>query len=77
MTTVQCRQDGESCMPKFLYRRYQQDYRVRKKLKEVFDCFYELNVDGSHYVNKFLEVFEKDGMCGCHMFPLKQVDLLL
>ena len=60
-------------MPKFLYQRYQQDYKVQKKLKEVFDRFYELSVDGSHYINKFLEVYEKDSMCGYHMFSLKQV----
>ena len=60
-------------MPKFLFKRYQRDCKVRKKLKELFDQFYKLNVGSSHYVSKFLEVFEKDEMCGHHVFPLKQV----
>lgn len=68
-----CRGDVELYMPNFLYRRYQRDCKVRKKLKEVFDRFYMLSVDDGHYINKFLEVYEKDAMCGKHAFPLKQV----
>ena len=60
-------------MPKFLHKRFQRDCKVRKKLKELFDQFHNLNVDSSHYVSKFLEVYEKDKMCGHHLFPLKLV----
>ena len=62
-------------MPKVLHKRYQRDCKVRKKLKEVFELFHKLTADNSHYVSKFLEVYEKDKMCGCHLFPLKQVIL--
>ena len=58
-------------MPKSLQRRLHRDARVKKKMKEVFDQFYRLNAGSSHYVCKFLEVYEKDRMCGCHVFPLK------
>lgn len=60
-------------MPKVLHRRYQKDCKIRKKLKEVFEQFHELHADNSHYVSKFLEVYEKDKMCGHHLFPLKEV----
>ena len=61
-------------MPEFLLKRYKKDEKIGPKLKETFDRFHELsNVDSSHYVNKFLEVYEKDKMCGRHIFPLKQV----
>ena len=62
-------------MPEFLYKRYKKDSKVEEKVKETFDRFHELNVDSSHYINKFLEVYEKDKMCGRHLFPLKQVYL--
>ena len=61
-------------MPKVLHRRYQKDCKIRMKLKEVFEQFRELNADNSHYVSKFLEVYEKDKMCGHHLFPLKEVN---
>ena len=60
-------------MPKVLHRRYQKDCKIRKKLKEIFEQFHRLNADSSHYASKFLEVYEKDKMCGCHIFPLKAV----
>ena len=60
-------------MPDFLHKRYKKDSKVEEKVKETFDRFHELNVDNSHYINKFLEVYEKDKMCGRHLFPLKQV----
>lgn len=60
-------------MPEFLYKRYKKENKVEEKIKETFDRFHELDVDDSHYVSKFLEVYEKDKMCGRHLFPLKQV----
>ena len=60
-------------MPEFLYKRYKKDSKVEEKIKETFDRFHELDVDNNHYVSKFLEVYEKDKMCGRHLFPLKQV----
>jgi hypothetical protein len=61
-------------MPEFLLKRYKKDTKIGEKLKETFDRFHELtNVDNGHYINKFLEVYEKDKMCGRHIFPLKQV----
>ena len=60
-------------MPEFLLKRYKKDSKVKEKVKDTFDRFYTLTVDSSHYVNKFLEVYEKDKMCGRHPFPLKQV----
>lgn len=67
------RSNGGQYMPKVLHGRYQKDCKIRKKLKEVFEQFSELNADNSHFVNKFLEVYEKDKMCGRHIFPLKGV----
>ena len=61
-------------MPDFLHKRYKKDTRMKEKFKETFDRFHELSVDNSHYINKFLEVYEKDKMCGRHIFPLKQVN---
>ena len=74
-TSITHRADVDRYMPKFLLRRYKRDYKVRKKLEEVFECFAKLDVDSSHYVQKFLDVFEKDEMCGHHVFPLKKVEL--
>ena len=62
-------------MPKFLHKRYKKDIKVEEKVRETFDRFHELNVDNSHYINKFLEVYEKDKMCGRHIFPLKEVTI--
>lgn len=67
------RSNGGRYMPKVLHRRYKKDGRISKKLKEVFEQFHKLDADDSHYVSKFLEVYEKDKMCGHHLFPLKRV----
>ena len=67
------RSDVKAFMPEFLIKRYKKEKKVEEKVRETFERFHELNVDDSHYVNKFLEVYEKDKMCGRHIFPLKQV----
>ena len=62
-------------MPKFLRERCKKEETVDKKLRETFARFKAIrnNVGMEHYDAKYMEVYEKDVMCGKHIFRLKAV----
>ncbi len=62
-------------MPLQLSERWRDDLEVKDQLKSVFDKFYGVNTPANpdHFKAKYIEVYEKDEMCGTHIFKLKQV----
>lgn len=62
-------------MPIQLSERWREDQEVKDQLKSVFDKFYGPNTPANpdHFKAKFIEVYEKDEMCGTYIFKLKQV----
>ena len=65
-------------MPKFLVEKYQRDPEMRQKLKSTFERFSAIqeNISPEHFVGKYIEVYEKDKMCGRHIYRLRQVHAL-
>jgi hypothetical protein len=51
------------------------DHLVEEKLRDIFHRFKDIrqNVGKNHYESKYVEVYEKDAMCGKHIFRLKTV----
>ena len=63
-------------MPKFLKEKCKKDEVMEKKLLDNFCKFREIRgrLEGlEHYEAKYMEVYEKDAMCGKHIFRLKSV----
>ena len=63
-------------MPKFLKEKYKKDNDMEKKLRDTFSKFKDIrkNLNGlDHYEAKYMEVYEKDMMCGKHIFRIKSV----
>lgn len=64
-------------MPRFLVEKYMKDQEMKRKLQITFDRFNKIqeNITADHFVSKYIEVYEKDKMCGRHIYRLKQVGL--
>ncbi len=62
-------------MPSQLFQRWKRDAEVKDQLGSVFHKFYSPNApaNSDHLRSKYIEVYEKDEMCGTHIFKLKQV----
>ncbi len=63
-------------MPKFLKEKLKKDSAMEKKLRDTFSRFKEIRneLHGlEHYEAKYMEVYEKDMMCGRHIFRIKSV----
>ncbi len=62
-------------MPKFLKDKCTKKHDVDEKLRDTFRRFKDIrkSVELEHYESKYVEVFEKDMMCGKHIFRLKPV----
>lgn len=65
-------------MPKFLVDKYRKDQEMQGKLHNTFDRFVKLSesVPIEHFTGKYVEVYEKDKMCGRHIYRLRQVRIL-
>jgi len=65
-------------MPKFLRERCRKDNDMEKKLRDTFSKFKDIrgSLNGlDHYEAKYMEVYEKDMMCGKHIFRIKSVSV--
>ena len=64
-------------MPPQLRDRWKTDDEVKDQLRTVFQKFQKANSDPAisqdYFKGKYMEVYEKDEMCGTHIFKLKQV----
>ena len=65
-------------MPQYLYDKWKKDDSLKKLLRNIFDKFYNKSdlALPDHFMGKYLEVYEKDKMCGLHIFLLKPVRAL-
>ena len=66
-------------MPKYLRDKCTKEEAIDKKVREIFGRFQNIraNVGLEHYEAKYVEVFEKDVMCGKHIFRLKTVSSVI
>ena len=66
-------------MPKFLVDKYRKEPKMQVKLRNTFDRFVKLSesVGIDHYFGKYVEVYEKDKMCGRHIYRLRPVRWLV
>ena len=63
-------------MPKFLKDKCTRKREVDEKLRDAFKRFKDiqkLKVGTGHYESKYVKVYEKDMVCGKHIFRLKIV----
>ncbi len=62
-------------MPKFLVDKYQKDQEMKDKLRSTFDRFNAIEGTAEHLKTKYMEVYEKDKMCGRHIYRLSTVSV--
>ncbi len=63
-------------MPKFLTDKYHKDPEMKHKLQSTFERFNAIEGTSEHLKTKYMEVYEKDKMCGRHIYRLSTVSEL-
>jgi len=63
-------------MPATMKKRWRKDQQMQDQLRSTFERFSGIVNVAEHpdyFIGKYLEVYEKDEMCGTHIFRLKPV----
>ena len=63
-------------MPAKMKKKWKRDDQMQRQLRNTFDRFFKINEPArslDFFLEKYLEVYEKDGMCGTHIFRLRHV----